>query len=147
MKLNPDCIRDVMLVLEDITGVSRKNNGSYSFLDVEISDLVKDERIAGTYFPEEVVYSVLQLVESGYIKANVHHDMQVVRFDIGPVFYLTPKGHDFVSSIYSEKEWKDKLKPVFEALGNVSLSVIEAVAKGFSAAALDRLLPPGQGKS
>lgn len=44
--------------------------------------------------------------------------------------YITPKGHDFIASVSNQQTWQEKIKPTLSAVGNVSLTVIETIAKG-----------------
>lgn len=47
---------------------------------------------------------------------------------------------DLLATIHESTSWNQKLKPIFNSLGTISLSVIEAAAKGVTTAVLDQRL-------
>lgn len=143
MKLNPDCVRDVMIALEEKTGIEfDERNGFFSFKAVRIHPLyMETPSLCKRYSREEVAYTLLQLSESGYVVADWKRDERFLGVKFGFILYLTPKGHDFVSALHDKETWTAKLKPILDRFGSVSLSVIEAVSKGAMDAALDRFVP------
>lgn len=146
MKLNPDCVRDIMLILENILNVHVAQGGIF-FASSNPLYLMrrKDIQEAG-YTLEEVSYTILQLSEDGYIRAKVEYDFDRATLSLGNILYITPKGHDFISTIHNKVEWTSKIKPALRIIGSASLSVIEAISKGFASAAIDRILPKGAGE-
>lgn len=149
MKLNPDCIRDVMLTLEDRLSIgTQESNGkpeAFFFKSIQVTSLV--QIMKEKYGNEDVIYSVVQLDIDGYI---------VVRKDpsardwsnlvsLKEILYITPKGHEFIASVSNANSWRDKIKPVLGKLGSLSLSIIEAVSKGMTGAVIDQLMLNGQG--
>lgn len=144
MKLNPDCVRDLMLFFEDKTFVIQAGESGGRFHAIAPS-LVKDIQPLTRYSLEEILYHIIQLSESEYIvtdfKFNPHGEYS--DFSLSSVFYLTPKGHEFSTSLNENRHW-EKTKKILNSIGNVSLSVIEAVSSGVAGAAIDRLLSQGQ---
>lgn len=55
MKLNPDCVRDVMLVLEEITGINYDR--IYRFIGVNCRSL--SSRFKGVYDEGEIAYTLI----------------------------------------------------------------------------------------
>lgn len=137
MKLNPDCVRDVMLALEEITGINYDR--IYRFVGANCRSL--SSRFKGVYNEGEIAYTLIQLAESNYIKMSFQCDGNRLTVDMGNILYVTPKGHEFISQIQDKERWTTKIKPAVRLFGNVSLSVIEAVSKGATKAALDRIIP------
>lgn len=137
MKLNPDCVRDVMLVLEEITGINYDR--IYRFIGVNCRSL--SSRFKGVYDEGEIAYTLIQLAESNYIKMSFQCDGNYLTVDMGNILYVTPKGHEFISQIQDKERWTTKIKPAVRLFGNVSLSVIEAISKGAANAALDKIIP------
>lgn len=137
MKLNPDCVRDLMLKLEDISEI-RHNNNAYWFAGITLESLMACASIAEKYTSGEVAYTLLQLSESRYIVMECSVDKETKIFHVGNILYLTPKGHDFIAGIQNKETWTLKLKPALKAFGNVSLSVIEAVSKGATDAVISK---------
>lgn len=71
MKLNPDCLRDIMLLVEDRISVEtavENPNGLRKFSYVSIPCLVR--LLPDSYSKEEIIYHVVQLSESGYLKTD-----------------------------------------------------------------------------
>lgn len=136
MKLNPDCVRDLLIYLEENLGVTVHGFSSVSRLDV-----FKDFREKYSY--AELLYSLIQLHESGYIITDYKPDFERSTFCLQYVFFITPKGHDLLASIYSKEDWKQKVSPILKSIGSISLSVIESVSKGVTEACLSKAsLPP-----
>lgn len=144
MKLNPDCVRDLMLFLEDKTYVAQGGEEGGKFHAV-CPSAAKDIHPLNKYSMEEILYHTIQLSESGYIvtdfEFNPHGEYS--DFALSRVFYLTPKGHEFSASMDEQKHW-EKAKKILASIGNVSLAVIEAVSSGVAGTAIDRLLSQGQ---
>lgn len=85
------------------------------------------------------MYHAIQLSENHYIVSDFlfqtnHEDG---RFQLSRVYYITPKGHELIATIKSDKSWK-KIKKILAPLGGVSLSVIEAIASGVSSAIIEK---------
>lgn len=144
MKLNPDCVRDVMLELEENLQIEKQNNRIYRFQALAVCDLAASMEKKLGYRSEDVVYSALQLWGGGYIATNgslpVCGDFNVV--EMGEIVYITPKGHEFIATIHSEKTWKGKIAPVLEKIGCVSLSIIESVSKGVANSVIEKIIAP-----
>lgn len=135
MKLNPDCVRDIMLELEESLSI---NMAGY-FEDVSITYLCRKFVDDGKYDPKDIKYSLIQLHESGYIVSDLKIDIEHGAYTIYSIFYITPKGHEFLSSLQINDVWS-KARPIFRTLGNVSLSIIESVSKGFAEAFINGLM-------
>lgn len=122
MKLNPDCVRAILLFVEDKTDLDTP-------LVVAPYELPNPLRL---FPPNEVMYHIKQAELSGLITAcNWFIDGSCL------IKYLTPEGHQFVGNIRSSKLW-DKVKTITKDAGvntlpaliqiatNVALSAIQA---------------------
>lgn len=114
MKLNPDCIRDLLFTVEE-------NTGFYDSMDYP-SDNSKDyPRLAG-YTEEEVFYHIRQCYLSGLLTD--------VRWTLTPtcsIQDLSPAVHEFLADIRSETNWA-KTKEVASKVGSLSLQVLAKIA-------------------
>lgn len=129
MKLNPDCIRDLMLTLEEITCI---NVGSrYTFRGVNCESLA--HKFLNAYEESEIAYTPIQLSESGYIEMPFKCDNKIRVVEMGNILYVTPKGHELISNMKAEGNW-DKIKKILAPMGGVSLAVIEAISSGITGA-------------
>ena len=98
MKINFDCMYDTMSTLEDALAI-KAINGTYFFEPMSLERLVNImHKKRSQYMEFDVVYTVIQLVEGGYIATtnqsivgNRHGEI-----DIGRILFITPKGHEFM---------------------------------------------------
>lgn len=137
MKINPDCVRDVMLALEE--QLDLKECGFFvRFVCSGPDKLLKSTYIKGKgYSMQDIYYSCLQCAENGYIVADYDIQKNDKSLSFNAILYITPKGHDFIASIADQKTWQEKIKPAISAFGNVSLSVIESISKGIVTALIE----------
>lgn len=116
MKLNPDCIRDILLKCEEILSLS--------------SDLAWNPVSLNTfcsyfeYSQEEIAYTLLMLDEACLI------DCHIVNFDFGiadiQLYHLTYSGHEFLDAIRSDSVW-EKLSDRIKCVGALSLPMLQEV--------------------
>ena len=111
MKLNNDCVRDLLLYIESNTSI----NSLIAVSQIEIND----------YTTDELIYTAMKLQEAGYIKAKIS------KFIDGSadvyVNELTWNGHKFLDNIRDDGVWK-ATKEKISKFSSVSLSIIENVA-------------------
>ena len=92
MRLNPDCVRDILLTVEEITDFNTYWNFSkYNILD----DRLKK------YSPEEFIYHVHQCYKANLIDDCRFYDAG----ETGVIGDLTPYGHQFLSNIREDANW------------------------------------------
>jgi len=110
MRINYDCMRDILLELED-----------KPFYDehLEICSPGEDELIKtlDKYSPQELMYSVRKLVQAGLIKSNV-----ILGYEI------TNKGHEVLGFIRNDILW-EQLRVCAEPYVSCSLDMILDVLK------------------
>ena len=106
MKLNQDCMRAVILYLEDNLGLNTIISDQ-SLLDVENFQ---------NFPPEDVIYSVRQLYKSGLLEA-IEKDYIRPGKRIN-VIDITPKGHEFCDYVRNEDNW-NKAKPKLLNLSSI----------------------------
>lgn len=106
MKLNPDCIRVIMLYLE----TNLKSGKSLSASDLMNSDLIS------SFTREDVDYSLIQLHKENMISCNIRKDI-VGGFRI-KVIDIEPQGHKLCSQLRDNSIW-NKIKPQLEKVGTI----------------------------
>lgn len=112
MKLNPDCIRDILLTVEANTSFATPmrydSNSKYDALD--------------SYSSEEIFYHIKQCELSGFLT-------KVTWFLGGGCFIydLSPLGHEFLANIRSNTNW-NKTKEISKKVGSTSLNVLSQIA-------------------
>src|SRR5665647_3533983 len=119
MKLNHDCVRKLLIYLED--NLKIKPNGIQK--GIKLRDITQDKEFC-EFIQEDIFYSADKLVEAKYIS--------VTDKDVSPKFMIikdiTWNGHDYLDSIRDPKVWgevKDRTKGM---TGGVALEVIKCLA-------------------
>ncbi len=116
MRLNPDCIRDILLTVEEKCDFDMP--WEYNKDDIDSDYLCN-------YSHNEIVYHIRQAEESRLITGLHYYDggSSVLISD------LSPKGHEFLSNIRSDTVWND-VKEVSTKVGSRSLTAITQIASG-----------------
>lgn len=115
MRLNSDCIRDILLAVEDESDFNHSME-YYKNSDSNNSRLKK-------YSHDEVIYHINQCKLSGLL-LNVHFYDGAVHITIGD---LSPEGHKFLSNIREDNIWNG-VKSVAKKVGSTSLSALTQIA-------------------
>lgn len=117
MKLNHNCVRDILIFCED----SPSFDENLEYVHLYLSDFCQN---LPQYSKEEIAYTLIILDEAGLILSNP------LRYDggIADITYtrLTYQGHEFIDTIRSEKVW-NKIKKTISAVGSVSLPVLQEI--------------------
>lgn len=110
MKLNQECIRDLLLYLED--------NLSYKH-DININGLKLKE-----YSEEELIYTAERLIE-----ANLISCVCAKGFDIPVIIArsITYSGHQFLDNIRDDGVWKET-KKITSKVASTSIQIISDIA-------------------
>ncbi|MDU4320878.1 MAG: DUF2513 domain-containing protein [Clostridium sp.] len=113
MRLNPDCIRDILLYIES------KTDSEIDSIDFE--DLVAD---LNSYDENTLHYHVNQL-----LNFNLVHDVEYSANKPELIFDLSPLGHNFLADIRSDNLW-NHTKTVASKVGSVSLDALIKISTG-----------------
>ena len=120
MKINYDCIRDVLIYLE--------NTLCYDEL-LRCSAVNLEELCASilNYSKQDIYYSLLMLSEAGFITARaVNSDNRAIDFIC---YRLTFEGHRYLDSVKSPQIWKE-IKETFKSKAlELSVDGVLALAK------------------
>lgn len=114
MKLNPECIRDILLSVED-------NTGFYDSL--EYPEEINKCPLLESYTDEEIRYHIRQCKKSYLIEVdeNLTGDMSISD--------LTPSGHEFLANIRADNIW-NRTKTIAEKVGSHSLDTLNKISVG-----------------
>lgn len=110
VKLNPDCIRDILICVESL-----KFGETIEFLDI-INALEE-------YDTDEVLYHIQQCEYNNFF-TKTNHFAQSLN---GRIYDLTPKAHEFLANIRSDNLWR-KTKSAASKIGSVALPVLQQIA-------------------
>ena len=126
MKLNPDCIRDILLVIENTT--TYHDSWDWDFDNF-------DEPLLNNYSHEEIMYHILQCKKAGLVDGCEFY----FGADAGTVCDLSPYGHQFLADIRSESVW-NKTKDIAQNIGSNSLDVLKQISAGVLTALIQSYL-------
>ena len=145
MKLDPECIRDLMLFCEEHTYIKAEEVGDFTCASYHVLyvDSMRHVPPLNKYNTGALIYHIIQLSESGYLTTDFHFD-PITNFrhnNLPSVYYVTPKGHEFIAAIEGKTQWEKTLK-ILRLFGSVSLTVIETISKGIASAAIEQIIAP-----
>lgn len=114
LKLNEDCVRAVLLDVEE----------KYKFGDfLNLKDF--EEGNSSMFSEEEIEYTIIRLEEAGFIIATIQW-INGAPWHIS-VSSLTWQGHEFLDNVRDTKIWRET-KEVASKAGSVSLSMLATIA-------------------
>lgn len=111
MKLNPECIREILLAVEEQTDYFTPTSA------FKVADATSFDR-------DTVLYHIRQCELYGYFVEVRHYTNGD---DDSLITDLSPKGHEFLRNIRSKKVWDPVMEKIMP-LGTVSISILEKVA-------------------
>ncbi len=124
MKLNPDCIRDVLLTVEKHATFIQQ---------VDTQEFI-DDGLFDKYGEDTLLYHVREVSDAGLV-------LELQFFMSGEFIIkdLSPEGHDFLANIRSDNNW-EKTKSVASKAGSFSLEILKSAANGVAIALLNKAL-------
>ncbi|MER0468119.1 DUF2513 domain-containing protein [Bacillus cabrialesii subsp. cabrialesii] len=115
MKLDHDCVRSLLLELEEKLSLNSIFNNSH----------IRELKTYEEFGEEQTFYTILKLIEADFIKGSSQYYFdESYEFVISSISY---SGHEFLNNIRDSKIWS-KTKSSVSTLSGVSLSIIGSVA-------------------
>lgn len=118
MRLNHDCVRDVLLFIEnkqELRGFLHLKN----FLDK------KEDNPLKKYDDDTIKYTLMKLHEAKYLKDTVGIiENDLVQYSVGSI---TWEGHKFLDTVRDPKIWKTT-KTIAAHLESISITLISSIA-------------------
>ncbi len=114
MKLNPDCVRDILLCVENIPNVKY-------VMTFDRQSIAED---FPKYSYDEIVYHLRQCELCGFFYKASHN----LEGDY-TVYDLTPSGHEFLANIREDNLW-NHIKTISSQVGSKSIFVLTQIASG-----------------
>lgn len=121
MKLNQECVRDLLLAIEEqlrLDSIDIENLMDQSDNYLRVNDQYK-------YELDELIYTAQKLKEAGFINGSSSIDYD--QFTDFIVESITWDGHKFLDTVRDNKVWSDT-KKITSKFSSVSLSLVETVA-------------------
>lgn len=124
MKMNEECIRDILhYLVENLTIKIENNKGGFN--DITMLGIIKE--FDNKYTKEDIWYSVYNLSQDRFIDTNDIRKQSMVGFAFVEIYNVTHRGHQFYETIQPQPLW-DKTKSVISKVGVHTLGFIESVA-------------------
>lgn len=115
MKLNHDCIRAILLDVEETSSFNQF---------MRLPELLNLKRTSA-FSDEDVKYSIVKLKEADYINVELTYGSNVL-YDID-MGNLTWEGHKFLDNIRDDGIWKDT-KGILSKFSSTSISIASDIA-------------------
>lgn len=124
MKLNPDCIRDILLSIEEVS----------NFNSLLTSEQLSKSSYLAEHSKDEILYHLHQLELAGYIIAP----SKQMYGDVFLLNDLSPLGHEFLSDIRQDANW-NKIKSISKDVGTETLTSIKTIAENVISSAISTM--------
>ena len=129
MKLNMDCVRDILLCIEEHTGLRKfccfvdlNFSETIEFLGIEKSLPDYQQELLKKYDNDTLIYHI-----NYCIKADLIAPTQASNIYSITIQDLTVSGHNFLCNIRENQNWKT-IKKIAGNVGSTSLSSLTAIA-------------------
>lgn len=120
MRLNYDCIRDVLLSLEDMFVLNEDLETNI----IIVSDLCEE---LPDYSKQDIAYSLVMLEEADYIHAHIQYADDCILDII--VSGITFEGHKYLDTVRTSAVWEETKKTFKEKAIEMTIETIKLVAK------------------
>lgn len=120
MKLNTDCIRDVLIYLEDNLVMNQYNN----IQEISINKIATD--LSNNYNEKDIIYTLLQLISEQFIIGHIRPIGKNSKIS-GYVKDISWAGHDLLNSIRPQPVW-NAIKQNASNLGIKSIKGLASLA-------------------
>lgn len=126
MKLNKDYIRLILIYIEEHCIYETNKFGDKTMHNVTLHELTNAQEFSKIQ-EEDIKYTIVKLLEGGYIKGNLTPKNSGVNFEFVNISQLTLEGHNLLGNIKPEPVW-EKTKNILQKAGDFSLDVLSQVA-------------------
>ena len=120
MKIDYDCIRDILIVLEERLTL----DDDLDYKEIALMDFVQMSELS-QYDRKQIAYCIYKLAEAQYIEAGRFHlPSRRTYYSIKSITY---KGHEFISNTVNPDVWK-KTTGIAKKIGTTSISILSQIA-------------------
>lgn len=120
MRMNYDCIREVLISLEDLIVLDGNLESNLVTLE-ELCTALPD------YEKQDIAYSLMMLDEAEYIKANIMDaDDCIINIFVSGITF---EGHKYLDTVRSLPVWEETKKTFKEKAIEMTIETIILVAK------------------
>lgn len=126
MKLDKDCIRTILLYIEEYCIFETDKFGEKRMHIVDFHELIEASELS-EFNEDNIRYTIVKLLEGDYVKGSLIPENSGFNFDIAQITQLTLRGHDLLDNIRPESVW-NKTKGILHKIGDFSLGIMSQVA-------------------
>lgn len=136
MKLNPDCVRDCLIYLEDNLTYMQPNGNECKIIHKTLSIFDVANNVRDEYFHDynDVLYALEMLIDAEFITYNSIRTDSKKNILICDINNITFQGQEFLNTIRSESIWETTKKGAakiglcsIRALSSIAMNVMNAV--------------------
>lgn len=138
MKLDADCVRDVLISIEVLQHVFVNDDG---YVEKEALWAENLYDALPEYDRAVVFYALYNLDQAGYISLSVKWINGCV--DECAINHITYAGHELTAKIRDKERWHG-IKKALPVIRNYSIDAIGAVSEGMTSAAITALIQTGR---
>lgn len=127
MKLNNECVRDVLLYLEENLYYVNVSDNTLRHAALSMNAIATELHGKKSYEVLQVKYTVEKLIEAGFIHTSVFakgHQNAILQCEIDDI---TWSGHQFLSTIRSNTIW-NAVKQKATQIGGMSIQGLNMIA-------------------
>lgn len=99
MKLNDDCITDVLFTLEESLELT---DDLFAPIPLTLKDICTKNDTMGKYSPKEVFYTLKKLAEAGYILTEDSRNDESKSYRTYSVLDITFQGHEYIRKLRTQ---------------------------------------------
>lgn len=125
MKLNPDCVRDTLLFLEDKLSINYVEDRFEPITLYQLTEAML-ELHPNKYTNEDVWYTVYNLIQVHYIE-GIFKDAGKTRLYICNIDNISWGGHQFLATIRPETIW-EATKSKAKTIGGMSVTGLSLIS-------------------
>lgn len=125
-KLNIECVRDILLAVED-----KPYKETYNITTLH-------EHLP-QYSHDELEYCCYKLYEAGLLELMTFDSCQYNGYAIKSINELTFDGHEFIQTIHPKTVW-DRTKHIISQAGTASLAIVSDVASSYTTKLISNLI-------
>lgn len=126
MKLNKDCVRLLLMYIENHCVYETDKFGDKRMRTVNLCELKDAQELSGIT-EDDLKYTIVKLFEGNYIKGDMTLKDSGVNFETVSITQLTLIGHDLLDNIRPENAW-NKTKELLQKAGDFSLHIMSQLA-------------------
>lgn len=124
MQLNPDCIRDTLLLLEEQLTINYQDK---NFNSISLKQLTEMMMLKHTqYDAEDIWYTIYNLHQIHFIEGRIN-DAGRQKMMFCDIENITWAGHQFLNTIRSDKIW-DAVKKKATQIGGMSVYSLSLIS-------------------